>query len=171
MTSFENNEKTWQRFDYSILQNSPIALYWNVDIWQRHINWFSQNGYKIILLDAARWTTEKEFHEDVQENLEFPGYYGMNLNAFNDCLSDLEFPDHRGLVIAIKSYELFQRAHLHTAQTILDIFADSSWYHLLYGNRLVVLVQTNQADVTFAPVGARPVMWNPDEWLNSKRGL
>ena len=37
-----------------------------------------------ILADAAR------VHEYIKEMLEFPFYYGMNLDALYDCLTDLE---------------------------------------------------------------------------------
>lgn len=171
MMKFEDDTMTWQRLDYSIMQNSPIALYWNVEIWLKHTDWFGQNGYKIISFDAADWRTEESFHEDLKAGLEFPDYYGMNLDALDECLGDLEFHDFDGIVIAIKNYHMFEKLLQRTAQVLLDVLADSSWTHLLLGKRLVALIQTDQADASFAPVGAKSVMWNPEEWLDSKRGL
>ena len=171
MTSFENNETTWDRLDYRILQNSPISLYWKVEIWDGHADWFQQNGYRVVRLDAADWTTEKAFHLDIKTQMNFPDYYGMNLNALNDCLGYLEFHGCDGVAIAIKNYHRFQATFPQMAQAALDVLGDNSWTHLLCGNRLVMLVQTDRADASFEPVGAKPVMWNPEEWLGSQRGL
>ena len=153
------------------MQNSPIALYWNFEIWRKHTDWFGQHGYKVISFDAAKWCTEEAFHEDLKAGLEFPDYYGMNMDALDECLGDLEFHDLDGIVIAIKNYQVFEKLLPRTAQVLLDVLADNSWTQLLFGKRLVALVQTDQADASFAPVGAKPVLWNPEEWLNSKRGL
>ena len=112
MTAFGNNETTWERLDYRILRNSPVALYWNSEIWQKHIKWFEQNGYNIVKLDAEKWSSERLFHEDIEKGLQFPEYYGMNLDALNDCLRDIDFSDCDGLVIAIKCHVAVIRLHI-----------------------------------------------------------
>lgn len=58
-----------------------------------------------------------------------------------------------------------------TAQILLDIFAYQARCAILIGNRIIYLVQSNDPQLSFEPVGAMPVMWNDAEWLNSKRGL
>lgn len=42
-----------------------------------------------ITLDAARMDTRRNAHEYLQEQLDFPEYYGKNLDALYDCLTDL----------------------------------------------------------------------------------
>lgn len=42
---------------------------------------------------------------------------------------------------------------------------------LLFGLRLIVLVQSNDPEISFDPVGGRSVMWNGREWFNKSRGL
>jgi hypothetical protein len=54
---------------------------------------------------------------------------------------------------------------------VLDTFARRSRSAALIGRRMMCLVQTDDARLTFAPVGATPVTWNNAEWLDSKRGL
>lgn len=38
-------------------------------------------------LDADKMNDKKTAHEHMKEVFEFPDYYGMNLDALNDCLS------------------------------------------------------------------------------------
>ncbi|MFE1479035.1 hypothetical protein ACFW6N_34975 [Streptomyces cyaneofuscatus] len=35
--------------------------------------------------------------------------------------------------------------------------------------RFFVLVHSNDPEIRFDPVGAMPVMWNSDDWLDCKR--
>lgn len=43
-----------------------------------------------ITLDALHLTEKKEAHLYLQEQFAFPEYYGMNLDALFDCLTELE---------------------------------------------------------------------------------
>lgn len=44
---------------------------------------------KIIILDAARFTGKLSAHEYIAKALSFPAYYGKNLDALDDCLTEL----------------------------------------------------------------------------------
>lgn len=41
-----------------------------------------------LLIDMSGIMDEETFHEYVSKNLNFPGYYGYNLDAFWDCITD-----------------------------------------------------------------------------------
>ncbi len=43
----------------------------------------------MIILDAAKMGSRKEAHRYLQQMLSFPDYYGCNLDALYDCLTDL----------------------------------------------------------------------------------
>lgn len=43
-----------------------------------------------LLIDMSGIMDEETFHEYVSKKLNFPGYYGYNLNAFWDCITDDE---------------------------------------------------------------------------------
>lgn len=42
------------------------------------------------ILDAQKMLTREDAHEYLQEILGLPEYYGRNLDALYDCLSDME---------------------------------------------------------------------------------
>lgn len=44
----------------------------------------------MITLDAAQMGSRKEAHRYLQQQLSFPDYYGCNLDALYDCLTDLD---------------------------------------------------------------------------------
>lgn len=168
---FTDSEITWQRLDYRLLMNSPVALYWKKEIWRNDISWFKDHKYQIVQIDTGLWSSQDDFHSHIKDSLDFPNYYGCNLDAFNDCLGDLQFTGVDGIVIAFENYDKWNSKAKEVSQVILDIIARCSYHHLLFGNRLVALVQSNDAKIEFKPVGQRPAMWNPQEWLNKNRGL
>lgn len=45
-----------------------------------------------IVLDFHGLRTRKEIHEYLAEKMEFPEYYGRNLDALYDCLTDISEP-------------------------------------------------------------------------------
>ena len=171
MAVFRDDPSEWQRLDWSLLQNSPITLYWREAILDEDRAWLSAHGYEVYRLDAGAWDAEAAFHRDVQRVLDFPDYYGKNLDAFNDCLSDLPVPDVGGTALEFRRFDAFARRHPRAAQAILDIVAVNARHRLLMGRRLLALVQSDDPALTFEPVGASAVDWNPREWLNASRGL
>ena len=44
---------------------------------------------RICVLDGNKITDRETLHKTLAENLNFPGWYGGNLDALYDCLTDL----------------------------------------------------------------------------------
>ena len=126
-------------------------------------------------LDASGWATAADFHRDVAEALEFPEYYGRNLAAFNDCLKDVvaySYGSRRyvgGTALVLLRFDAFTDRQPDTAQAVLDIFAGQARTAALAGHRMLCLVQSDDPNLEFSPVGATAVLWNPQEWLNVNR--
>jgi len=171
MASFKQDSEEWQRLDWRLLQSSPITLYFERSVLEADTTWFGAHGYRVLSLRADEYKSPDELLLELGRLLGFPEYYGRNLDAFNDCLSDVDVPDEGGLVLVLDQFDGFARLNPPVAQALLDICADNSRRFLLTGRRFVVLVQSDDPRISFEPVGASPVMWNPREWLNSKRGL
>jgi hypothetical protein len=68
-------------------------------------------------------------HRDIARTLDFPDYYGRNLDALNDCLGDVACgaygvrPNVTGLVLVLQSYDQFAARSADTAHELLGIFA------------------------------------------------
>ncbi len=126
--------------------------------------WLAEHGYRLVRLPAGEWRTQADLHRDVAAALGFPDYYGNNLDAFNDCLHDLAVAgtaDATGTVLLLTGYDVFARREKRAAQVVLDIIATQARTAALFGHRMLCLVQSADRDVTFAPLGATPVLWDP----------
>ena len=55
---------------------------------------------EIIILDAQCMNSKSEAHTYLQEKLDFPEYYGKNLDALYDCLTDIGRPTAVGIFIS-----------------------------------------------------------------------
>jgi RNAse (barnase) inhibitor barstar len=166
MAFFQNNPDEWQRLDYKILQNGWTSLYWNKNILDTDFTWFKEEKFKVVQFDCSFWADIDNIH-NLKTHLGFPDYYGRNLGALNDCLSDLMIPDE-GIVIVFNNFQVLNK---NLAHSLLDIFANNSRRHILFGKKLLTLVQVDDPNYQIGPVGACAVSWNSKEWLSSKRGL
>lgn len=48
---------------------------------------------KNVSIDASRITDWDSFHDTFAETFGFPGFYGRNMDAWNDCMTYLDDPD------------------------------------------------------------------------------
>ena len=171
---FSPNEDNEQRRDWSILRDGGVALYWRPEALNKDLGWLDANGYNIIEFDAAGWSSEEQMHDSLRSGLSFPYYYGKNLSALDDCLAnDLVVPDSEGVALVFHHYDEFAKTHPAAdpsenglAEVVLHIFARAVRYHLLYGRRLLILVQSDDPRIRIEDLGGLSAHWNSREWLN-----
>jgi RNAse (barnase) inhibitor barstar len=171
MAVFTNDPDEWQRLDWGLLQSSAVAMYFSTEVLDEDLAWLERHGYRIRTVRAAEIASLDALLTALAESLEFPDYFGKNLDALNDCLSDLDIPADGGLALLLRDYDAFSRRLPKLAHLVLDICASNSRTFLLTGKRFLVLITSGDPELTFDPVGATPVLWNPREWLNANRGL
>jgi hypothetical protein len=73
--------------------------------------------------------------------------------------------------LVFTGYDKFAARCPRAAQIVLDIFAAQAENTALIGHRMMCLVQSDDPDIEFEPVGAMPVMWNMAEFFEAKRRL
>jgi len=185
MAIFKADEVNDEQLDWIILRDGGVCLYWQQEILADELNWLKSNGYRIVSFDAAgwhsasEWDSERRMHESLKAHLSFPDYYGMNLNALDECmLDDLVVPDSGGLAVVLNHFDRFFKPvssgasdEKSTAEVLLSIFAKAVQYHMLLGRRLLILVQSDNPTIQFGRLGGVPALWNHREWLNKNRGL
>jgi hypothetical protein len=174
VTAFDPADYLSEDLAFELLSRSPVTLYFRPGVFAETIGRLESDGYQVVTFRSATWTVNT-MHDNFAAALSFPSYYGRNLNALNDCMSDVVNQDYgwnptaTGLVIAFSGYDGFVRADARSANVVLDIIATRSRETALVGRRLLCLVQTDDPDLSLEPVGASVPMWNGPEWLGSKR--
>ena len=163
----ESKEEKTAR-DIEILRNGPICKYFKNSILDEDLIWFSNSNFEIIEMYCQNWS-RKNAHEKLKLALNFPDYYGENLDAFADCLSDMYNKRYRGLILVFRRYDHFVEEDGKFAEAILDIIARESRAWLLSGQKLIGLVQSDNPDLNFPKLGGTSPDWNAAEWLNEYR--
>jgi hypothetical protein len=175
--TWDSDAKTTNALDFRLAHNTFITMFWRSSVLEETIDWLRSHAYDVVECDAGSWGSAAGMYDDIAVALNFPDYFGRNLDALNDCLRDVAAgdygwrPEATGLVSVLRAFDSFAAADRKTAQVMLDILAGQARSAILIGNRIICLVQSNDPRLSFEPVGAMPVIWNDAEWLNSKRGL
>ncbi|GAB1639615.1 barstar family protein [Krasilnikovia sp. MM14-A1259] len=175
MSAFDPDAEQSGDVAFRLMAPSFVRLFWRTSVLQTAVGELRERGYQVVRLDAVGWMREADLHRDIAAALDFPDYYGRNLDALNDCLRNVVTCDYgtsreaTGLVLVFIGYDAFTRRCPRAAQVVLDIFADQARAAALIGHRMCCLVQSDDPAIRFNPVGAMPVMWNDAEWLDSSR--
>ena len=68
--------------------------------------------YIVVNITEAQLTSQEALHSHLKKELEFPDYYGANLSALADCLSDITHPTLITICIAEDELEPGMRAYV-----------------------------------------------------------
>lgn len=74
----------------------------------------------IYVLDCGRMTSREDAHAYIAETLAFPAYYGNNLDALYDCLTDM-----RGDEIILRNVSAAGRALGEYGDSMISVFVDA----------------------------------------------
>nr|WP_062338040.1 barstar family protein [Herbidospora sakaeratensis] len=170
MAPFDRDARISDPLDFHLAENR-VTLFWRQNVLEEAIDWLLAHGYEVVRLNASNWMTEADLHRDFAQALSFPDYYGGNLAALNDCLSDIGTgpSDATGLVLVLIGYDGFATRHREVAQAALDIIARNALSAMMFGHRMFCLVQSADPNVEFEPMAAIDVGWNRAEWLTDTR--
>jgi RNAse (barnase) inhibitor barstar len=166
VAAFDPSSNLNEDMAFRLMRDTPVTMFWRRGLLDDAVGWLEAHGYRVVRIDASGWTSSDDMHRDVAKALEFPDYYGNNLNAFNDCLRDI---GDDNLVLVCTGYDRFAKLEPQDAHGLLDVFAGQARGALLFGGRWLCLVQSDDPDLHFPHVGATPVLWNDKEWLNASR--
>lgn len=84
------------------------------------------NFEKNVILDFREVRYYQEIHRIIKEALDFPEWYGENLDALWDCLTDCI--DEEELNIEIFGFENIQKRFPQVAEKLLQIFREWKGY-------------------------------------------
>ncbi|MEW4059434.1 barstar family protein [Bacillus siamensis] len=94
---------------------------------------------EIVIIDGKDITSTEALHRTLKDQLDFPDYYGENLNALWDCLTGwIEYP----LTLVWKNFEISQKALGSDADDVLELFQEAQEE---LGNRFVIQIEQPSA--------------------------
>ena len=158
------------QLDLQTLSKGPVSKYFSKDLLDEHLQFYGQHGYTVYQFDAKTWHGIDNFHSDLHAGFEFPAYFGRNLDALNDCLTDLSAEEGNVLVV-VRNFDLWYQDERTYAKVFLDYMAHQTYRFLLQGARWITLIQSNSASFDMEEIGSHHVHWNQREWPNRDRGL
>ncbi|MDF9878443.1 barstar family protein [Cellulosimicrobium cellulans] len=117
-------------------------------------------GLQVVVLDAGSWSTGPEVHRDIAVALDFPAYYGRNLDALSDCLSDVvarEYglqPSAAGLALVFLGFDRFAAALPDLAPAFVNILVTQARGAAETGATMALLLQSDDRELDSDSMGA-----------------
>ena len=168
------SETDFQRADWPLLQNGAVNLFWKHDILADACQQLHELAYEIADVSCAG--SPSSFQAQMSRALSWRETFGQepwtgNLDALNDGFRHYPFgPSARGALV-LREFHHLVSADRERARSILDIIEWSSRNHLLKGQCLIALVQTDDPTYECEGLGCRSANWNRREWFEAYRGL
>jgi len=175
MASFDQDDELSGDRAFRLVYNSFVTMFRDGRLLAETLDWLTGHGYQVADVDAGACQDTKGLLDLLAEALDFPDYFGRNLDALNDCMRDVIAGDYgfdvnaTGFVLVFRRYDVFAALEPRAAHAVLDIFAKQARDAALVGHRMMCLVQSDDPNLRFEPVGATPVLWNDAEWLHARR--
>jgi Barstar (barnase inhibitor) len=162
---------------YWLMHNGPVNLFQSEDVLNDCIKDLEELKYSVHVVETIDLSVPKLIRA-LASTLDFPDFFTGNgsLDAFNDCMKDVihgEYGwnsiDDAGLVIVLRHFDNFTNSNPQKAQMLIDILADCSRSAMLWGNRVIILLQVEDAEYRLEPLGATNARWNSKEIAYSSR--
>ncbi len=83
----------------------------------------SLDAYRIFEIDGNKTITLRGFYEEIASKLQFPEYFGFNLDSLDELLNDLSWINHEKIAIFINNSEQFisKERNPDKLPTLLDL--------------------------------------------------
>ena len=94
------------------------------------MRWAQESGHHFLHSDLSRTHNKEGFIKKVAKDFLFPEYFGENLDALYDCMTDAIFKSGRqqGFIVVLDQLPYGLSADKEEREQILDLFRDVSDY-------------------------------------------
>jgi hypothetical protein len=153
---------------YFLMRDSPVTLYHRSELLTEVLAQLRGLGYYGIEVDASQWTQEADIRA-LGDALAFPNFQGTSLDAFHDHMRDVathEYgtdPQATGTVLVLRGYDHFAQRCPYPARCVLSSFVHAARMALLFGHRMICLVQSDDPDTEFLGLETTSARWNDAE--------
>lgn len=88
--------------------------------------WASQAGHRFVHVECSDCVDKNAVLRAIGYGFGFPQWYGANLDALYDCLTDLPERGHAGWVVVIERLPQAPRFRDEQQAALLDVFRDAA---------------------------------------------
>jgi hypothetical protein len=146
VAAFSTDHVLGNRLDFEMARDGFVSrLPFGVTL-QDAESWFRREGYRVIEMEAESWVDDRHMHATFATALSFPDYFGMNLAALNDCMSDVAEAEYgwdgseTGVVLVLVGFDRFAKRRPRTAHHVQNILRTQGGYAALFGNRILTIL-------------------------------
>ncbi|PZF63493.1 barnase inhibitor [Curtobacterium sp. MCPF17_047] len=146
MPAFSTDDILGNRLDFEIARDGFVRRLRGDAALRNAETWLRREGYRVIELDAGAWKEDRQMHIAFATALQFPSHFGKNLDALNDCMSDVAEADYgwdasdTGLVLILSGFDRFAQRLPRIADHVQHILGRQGRYAALFGNRLLTIL-------------------------------
>ena len=164
----------WGPGEIELMANSSVTLFWQPEILRQTSDQLEELGYEVRTLDASHgW---HRFRLQISDLLNWELQFGYAawtgvLPALNDGLGGYPFPPNGKAALVITDFQELVRTDERSSVGVLNLLEIHSRDFLLFGQRFIILVQTDDNRFACPKIGGCSPSWNTREQMNTSRGL
>lgn len=165
MAAFSESEIDRNFYIWQMFRDGGVVLVHSQTLLQEIIAELLSENYAVHECDGTS-ADKVAFEKSLRSTLGFPtGQPGQtNLDAVNDFVCDLLFPtDRAGVVVVVRHIQRLNEKEPRYLHDIADIFARESRYHMCLGQRLLLVLQSDDSEIQLDAVGGLKPCWTPRE--------
>lgn len=137
--------------DARILAQGPFRLYYARERLDEEAAVLRTLRYRMVILDASRFTTTGAFHAKARLMMGHHGVYEETLEGFAEALRMLPFSPFGRAALVFHHFDVFVRHCGALAEDVLDIILQQARYDLVRGRRLLALLQSDSETLDVDP--------------------
>jgi len=91
-------------------------------------HFFPDKKSSFFYIDGDSIIDKQSFFTEFAVKMKFPDYFGYNWDAFNDCITDLEWLNQNGFIILYRNFNKFKTNQPEEWKIANDVLLDTVAY-------------------------------------------
>ncbi|HYQ69420.1 hypothetical protein [Actinophytocola sp.] len=167
MVAVNDNSRRGHPEDFQLLHYGHLHLFRHAWALSRLVADLSGLGYVVAEVDVTSCDGTDSLRDAVIGAVdEWPGDYGRgSWPGFNDGPMDYLLDAERPLVVLVQNgLDHVRGKHEVSVLTLLDLLASIARWHLLFGRRLICLIETDDIEFDIGVLGGERPGWSRHEF-------
>lgn len=108
-------------------------------------------GHPLFTVDVARCRDLGETLREFGQALHLPDWYGANLDALHDCLSDPEWQAERPAILLVRGLEILRHSDPEALSSLIEVLRSAAELRAAQGHPLWILLGTPVRGIATLP--------------------